>query len=120
MALHSPCVLLYKCCLSFQYKIEYSQLASRQLQISVWHAGALKYRVFLGEVVIPLATWNFEDNSMEAFNWYQLKSKVTVSSCAWILTTQCCESYERDHPSEVIEGRMTSIQPTNNTCYKYK
>uniref|UniRef100_U3J0G2 Synaptotagmin like 3 n=1 Tax=Anas platyrhynchos platyrhynchos TaxID=8840 RepID=U3J0G2_ANAPP len=86
---------------TLKYKIEYSQLASRQLQISVWHAGALKYRVFLGEVVIPLATWNFEDNSMEAFNWYQLKSKVTVSSCAWILTTQCCESYERDHPSEL-------------------
>uniref|UniRef100_A0A493TWY9 Synaptotagmin like 3 n=1 Tax=Anas platyrhynchos platyrhynchos TaxID=8840 RepID=A0A493TWY9_ANAPP len=55
---------------TLKYKIEYSQLASRQLQISVWHAGALKYRVFLGEVVIPLATWNFEDNSMEAFNWY--------------------------------------------------
>ncbi|KAI6071242.1 Synaptotagmin-like protein 3 [Aix galericulata] len=61
---------------TLKYKIEYSQLASRQLQISVWHAGALKYRVFLGEVVIPLATWNFEDNSMEAFNWYQLKSKL--------------------------------------------
>nr|XP_013049639.2 synaptotagmin-like protein 3 [Anser cygnoides]XP_013049640.2 synaptotagmin-like protein 3 [Anser cygnoides] len=61
---------------TLKYKIEYSQLGSRQLQISVWHAGALKYRVFLGEVVIPLATWNFEDNSMESFNWYQLKSKL--------------------------------------------
>ncbi|NXN70502.1 SYTL3 protein, partial [Himantopus himantopus] len=60
---------------SLKYKIEYSQLGSRQLQISVWHAGALKYRVFLGEVVIPLAAWNFEDNSMQ-FNWYQLKPKL--------------------------------------------
>ncbi|XP_021248584.1 synaptotagmin-like protein 3 isoform X2 [Numida meleagris] len=58
-----------------KYKIECSQLGSRQLQISVWHAGALKYRVFLGEVVIPLAAWCFEDSSMESFNWYQLKSK---------------------------------------------
>ncbi|NXW57237.1 SYTL3 protein, partial [Eurystomus gularis] len=61
---------------TLKYKMEYSQLESRQLQISVWHAGALKYRVFLGEVVIPLAAWNFEDNSMQWFNWYQLKPKL--------------------------------------------
>ncbi|XP_075269992.1 synaptotagmin-like protein 3 isoform X2 [Opisthocomus hoazin] len=60
---------------TLKYKIDYSQLGSRQLQISVWHAGALKYRVFLGEVVIPLAVWNFEDDSMQLFNWYQLKAK---------------------------------------------
>ncbi|XP_072188768.1 synaptotagmin-like protein 3 [Excalfactoria chinensis] len=60
---------------TLKYKIELSQLGSRQLQISVWHAGALKYRVFLGEVVIPLAAWSFEDSSMEAFSWYQLQSK---------------------------------------------
>uniref|UniRef100_A0A8B9BGK3 Synaptotagmin like 3 n=1 Tax=Anser brachyrhynchus TaxID=132585 RepID=A0A8B9BGK3_9AVES len=74
---------------TLKYKIEYSQLGSRQLQISVWHAGALKYRVFLGEVVIPLATWNFEDNSMESFNWYQLKSKVIVNSCAYQGVPNC-------------------------------
>uniref|UniRef100_A0A8C0IEX3 Synaptotagmin like 3 n=1 Tax=Bubo bubo TaxID=30461 RepID=A0A8C0IEX3_BUBBB len=61
---------------TLKYKIEYSQLESRQLQISVWHAGSLKYRVFLGEVVIPLAAWNFEENSMQLFSWYQLKPKL--------------------------------------------
>ncbi|KAM9297660.1 synaptotagmin-like protein 3 isoform 2-T3 [Morus bassanus] len=61
---------------TLKYKIEYSQLGSRQLQISVWHAGALKYRVFLGEVVIPLAAWNFEDNLMQLFSWYQLNAKL--------------------------------------------
>uniref|UniRef100_A0A8C2TAB6 Synaptotagmin like 3 n=1 Tax=Coturnix japonica TaxID=93934 RepID=A0A8C2TAB6_COTJA len=66
---------------TLKYKIERSQLGSRQLQISVWHAGALKYRVFLGEVVIPLAAWSFEDSSMEAFSWYQLQSKVIVNLC---------------------------------------
>ncbi|NXB59903.1 SYTL3 protein, partial [Struthidea cinerea] len=60
---------------TLKYKIEYSQLRSRQLQISVWHAGALKYRVFLGEVVIPLAAWNFEEDSMQLFDWYPLKPK---------------------------------------------
>ncbi|XP_023779208.1 synaptotagmin-like protein 3 isoform X1 [Cyanistes caeruleus] len=60
---------------TLKYKIEYSQLRSRQLQISVWHAGALKYRVFLGEVMIPLAAWNFEEDSMQ-FDWYPLKPKL--------------------------------------------
>ncbi|XP_015477907.1 synaptotagmin-like protein 3 isoform X2 [Parus major] len=60
---------------TLKYKIEYSQLRSRQLQISVWHAGALKYRVFLGEVVIPLAAWNFEEDSMQ-IDWYPLKPKL--------------------------------------------
>ncbi|NXN94316.1 SYTL3 protein, partial [Rhinopomastus cyanomelas] len=60
---------------TLKYKVGYSQLGSRQLQISVWHAGALKHRVFLGEVVIPLAAWNFKENSMQLFNWYQLKPK---------------------------------------------
>ncbi|NXM58468.1 SYTL3 protein, partial [Illadopsis cleaveri] len=59
---------------TLKYKIEHSQLSSRQLQISVWHAGALKYRVFLGEVVVPLAAWNFEEDSMQ-FDWYPLKPK---------------------------------------------
>ncbi|XP_010222984.1 PREDICTED: synaptotagmin-like protein 3 [Tinamus guttatus] len=61
---------------TLQYKVEYSQLGGRQLQISVWHAGALKNRVFLGEVVVPLAAWNFEDRSAESFNWYQLAAKL--------------------------------------------
>ncbi|NWV53324.1 SYTL3 protein, partial [Daphoenositta chrysoptera] len=61
---------------TLKYKIEYSHLRSRQLQISVWHAGALKYRVFLGEVVIPLAAWNFEEDSMQLFDWYPLKPKL--------------------------------------------
>ncbi|XP_072783086.1 synaptotagmin-like protein 3 [Taeniopygia guttata] len=60
---------------TLKYKIEHPQLRSRQLQISVWHAGALKYRVFLGEVVIPLAAWNFEEDSMQ-FDWYPLKPKL--------------------------------------------
>ncbi|NXO90961.1 SYTL3 protein, partial [Certhia brachydactyla] len=60
---------------TLKYKIECSQLRSRQLQISVWHAGALKYRVFLGEVVIPLAAWNFEEDLMQ-FDCYPLKPKL--------------------------------------------
>ncbi|KAG9493579.1 hypothetical protein GDO78_001463 [Eleutherodactylus coqui] len=58
-----------------KYTIERSQLETRTLQISIWHAGRLKRKVFLGEVLIPLECWDFEDNSTKSFTWYQLKAK---------------------------------------------
>ncbi|KAG8582951.1 hypothetical protein GDO81_008235 [Engystomops pustulosus] len=58
-----------------KYTVDRSQLETRTLQISVWHAGRLKRKVFLGEVFIPLEFWDFEDNSTKSFAWYQLKAK---------------------------------------------
>ncbi|XP_069829860.1 synaptotagmin-like protein 3 [Dendropsophus ebraccatus] len=58
-----------------KYAIERSQLETRTLQISVWHAERLRKKVFLGEVLIPLEFWNFEDNATKSFTWYQLKGK---------------------------------------------
>uniref|UniRef100_A0A2D4FAE9 C2 domain-containing protein n=1 Tax=Micrurus corallinus TaxID=54390 RepID=A0A2D4FAE9_MICCO len=59
-----------------KYNIEYSQLQTRQLQISIWHAGIFRHPVFLGEVVIDFESWDFENYSAQSFNWYQLKPKV--------------------------------------------
>ncbi|XP_056422691.1 synaptotagmin-like protein 3 isoform X2 [Hyla sarda] len=58
-----------------KYTIERSQLETRTLQISVWHAERLRKKVFLGEVLIPLELWDFEDNSSKSLTWYQLKAK---------------------------------------------
>ncbi|XP_053566628.1 synaptotagmin-like protein 3 [Bombina bombina] len=60
---------------TLKYNIEYCQLGTRILQVSVWHASALKRKVFLGEVSIPLESWDFQDNSAQSFNWYQLRAK---------------------------------------------
>ncbi|XP_073483502.1 synaptotagmin-like protein 3 isoform X1 [Aquarana catesbeiana] len=60
---------------SLKYTIDRSQLETRTLHVSVWHAGTLKRKVFLGEVTIPLELWDFEDNSTQSFHWYQLKAK---------------------------------------------
>ncbi|XP_069866522.1 synaptotagmin-like protein 3 isoform X2 [Dipodomys merriami] len=57
------------------YHIDLSQLATRKLQVSVWHLGALARRAFLGEVIVPLATWDFEDSATRAFCWYSLWAK---------------------------------------------
>ncbi|XP_037676599.1 synaptotagmin-like protein 3 isoform X2 [Choloepus didactylus] len=58
-----------------KYQVEPAQLGARQLQVSVWHLGLLTRRVFLGEVFIPLATWNFEDSETQTFRWYPLRAK---------------------------------------------
>ncbi|XP_058591783.1 synaptotagmin-like protein 3 isoform X5 [Neofelis nebulosa] len=60
---------------TLKYRMEPAQLVTRQLQVSVWHLGTLTRRVFLGEVTIPLATWDFEDSSTQCFCWYPLRAK---------------------------------------------
>lgn len=62
--------------LPLQYQVEPGQLGTRCLQVSVWHLGTLTRRVFLGEVTIPLATWDFEDSTTQCFCWYPLRAKV--------------------------------------------
>ncbi|KAG8522408.1 Synaptotagmin-like protein 3 [Galemys pyrenaicus] len=67
---------------TLKYQVEPAQLATRRLQVSVWHLGTLSRRVFLGEVIVPLATWDFEDGRTRAFCWYPLRAKVgPVSGC---------------------------------------
>uniref|UniRef100_A0A8C9CLN8 Synaptotagmin-like protein 3 n=1 Tax=Phocoena sinus TaxID=42100 RepID=A0A8C9CLN8_PHOSS len=60
---------------TLKYQVEPSQLATRQLRVSVWHLGILAQRVFLGEVIIPLATWDFEDRTTQSARWYPLQAK---------------------------------------------
>nr|XP_030708891.1 synaptotagmin-like protein 3 isoform X2 [Globicephala melas] len=60
---------------TLKYQVEPTQLATRQLQVSVWHLGTLTRRVFLGEVIIPLATWDFEDRTTQSACWYPLQAK---------------------------------------------
>nr|XP_054346240.1 synaptotagmin-like protein 3 isoform X4 [Pongo pygmaeus] len=61
---------------TLKYQVAPAQLVSRQLQVSVWHLGTLARRVFLGEVIIPLATWDFEDSTTQSFRWHPLRAKV--------------------------------------------
>ncbi|XP_066228628.1 synaptotagmin-like protein 3 [Saccopteryx leptura] len=60
---------------TLKYQVEPAQLVTRRLQVSVWHMGSLARRVFLGEVIIPLATWDFEDSATQSFCWHPLRAK---------------------------------------------
>ncbi|XP_069801662.1 synaptotagmin-like protein 5 isoform X2 [Dendropsophus ebraccatus] len=44
-----------------KYVISHTQLETRTLQLSVWHNDRFGRNSFLGEVNIPLDTWNFEN-----------------------------------------------------------
>ncbi|XP_070782073.1 synaptotagmin-like protein 3 [Enoplosus armatus] len=58
-----------------KYHIERHLLFGKRLQASVWHSGTLKRKVFLGEILIPLDGWRFEDKASQCFNWYPLCPK---------------------------------------------
>ncbi|XP_040821327.1 synaptotagmin-like protein 3 [Ochotona curzoniae] len=61
------------------YQVDPAQLVSRRLQVSVWHLGVLGRRAFLGEVVVPLATWDFKDDTTQSARWYLLQTKAERS-----------------------------------------
>nr|XP_034347859.1 synaptotagmin-like protein 3 isoform X2 [Arvicanthis niloticus] len=60
---------------TLKYQVDLAQLVTRRLQVSVWHLGTLARRVFLGEVILPLATWDFEDSAAQNARWYPLRAK---------------------------------------------
>ncbi|XP_030637812.1 synaptotagmin-like protein 3 [Chanos chanos] len=62
----------------FQCSIERNVLVSSTLQVSVWHVGTLKKKVFLGETLIPLAPWALEDCASQGAAWYSLGPKLEV------------------------------------------
>ncbi|XP_056414907.1 synaptotagmin-like protein 5 isoform X3 [Hyla sarda] len=50
-----------------KYVISHTQLETRTLHLSVWHNDRFGHNSFLGEVNIPLDTWNFESQEDECF-----------------------------------------------------
>ncbi|XP_066456053.1 synaptotagmin-like protein 5 isoform X2 [Eleutherodactylus coqui] len=50
---------------ALKYVISHTQLETRTLQLSVWHNDRFGRNSFLGEVNIPLDTWNFENKEDE-------------------------------------------------------
>lgn len=52
-------------------------METRTLQLSVWHNDRFGRNSFLGEVNIPLDTWNFENQEDESFT---LQAKVLLFS----------------------------------------
>ncbi|XP_035534395.1 synaptotagmin-like protein 3 isoform X1 [Morone saxatilis] len=58
-----------------KFHIERHLLFGKRLQASVWHSGTLKRKTFLGEVLIPLDGWRFEDKASQCFNCYPLCPK---------------------------------------------
>ncbi|XP_042644925.1 synaptotagmin-like protein 5 isoform X2 [Tyto alba] len=62
---------------TLKYVISHTQLETRTLQLSVWHYDRFGHNSFLGEVEIPLDSWNFENQGDE---WFLLQPKVEVAT----------------------------------------
>ncbi|KAM7135304.1 synaptotagmin-like protein 3 isoform 1-T5 [Molossus nigricans] len=81
---------------TLKYQVEPAQLVTRQLQVSVWHLGTLARRVFLGEVIIPLATWDFEDSTTQSFRWHPL----------WAKADKCEDSVPPNHGELTVRAKL--------------
>ncbi|XP_066477879.1 synaptotagmin-like protein 5 isoform X2 [Tiliqua scincoides] len=62
---------------TLKYVISHTQLETRTLQLSVWHYDRFGRNSFLGEVELPLDSWNFENRADE---WFMLQPKVDVAT----------------------------------------
>ncbi|XP_006133995.2 synaptotagmin-like protein 5 isoform X2 [Pelodiscus sinensis] len=62
---------------TLKYVISHTQLETRTLQLSVWHYDRFGHNSFLGEVEIPLDSWNFENQADE---WFVLQPKLEVAA----------------------------------------
>ncbi|XP_013929365.1 PREDICTED: synaptotagmin-like protein 5 isoform X1 [Thamnophis sirtalis] len=60
-----------------KYVISHTQLETRTLQLSVWHYDRFGHNSFLGEVEIPLDSWNFENQIDECF---MLQPKMEIAT----------------------------------------
>lgn len=55
-----------------QYTVPQAELLGRVLSLSVWHRESLGRNVFLGEVEVPLDTWNWDSEAA----WLPLQPRV--------------------------------------------
>jgi synaptotagmin-like protein len=55
-----------------QYSVPQAELPGRVLSLSVWHRESLGRNIFLGEVEVPLDTWNWDSEA----TWLPLQPRV--------------------------------------------
>ncbi|XP_063309671.1 synaptotagmin-like protein 1 isoform X1 [Pelobates fuscus] len=61
---------------TLKYKLERTELQSRFLNLSVWHRGSLGRNLFLGEVELDFASWDW---SKTQHAWYHLQPRTPLS-----------------------------------------
>ncbi|XP_069827736.1 synaptotagmin-like protein 1 [Dendropsophus ebraccatus] len=61
---------------TLKYKIDRSELLSRFLNLSVWHRGSLARNIFLGEVELELAAWDWSQTQPA---WHNLQPRTPLS-----------------------------------------
>ncbi|XP_059546621.1 synaptotagmin-like protein 1 isoform X3 [Myotis daubentonii] len=60
---------------TLRYSVPQAELARRVLSLSVWHRESLGRNIFLGEVEVPLDTWDWDSEAI----WLPLQPRVSPS-----------------------------------------
>ncbi|XP_008146239.2 synaptotagmin-like protein 1 [Eptesicus fuscus] len=60
---------------TLRYSVPQAELAGRVLSLSVWHRESLGRNIFLGEVEVPLDTWDWDSEAI----WLPLQPRVSPS-----------------------------------------
>lgn len=60
---------------TLRYSVQQAELPGRVLSLSVWHRESLGRNIFLGEVEVPLDTWNWDSEAV----WLPLQPRVSPS-----------------------------------------
>lgn len=63
-----------------QHSVQQADLPGRVLSLSVWHRESLGRNIFLGEVEVPLDTWNWDSEA----TWLPLQPRVRAGMCSRI------------------------------------
>uniref|UniRef100_A0A8C9QHV3 C2 domain-containing protein n=1 Tax=Spermophilus dauricus TaxID=99837 RepID=A0A8C9QHV3_SPEDA len=77
-----------------RYSIPQAELSGRVLSLSVWHRESLGRNIFLGEVEVPLDTWNWDSEP----TWLPLQPRVS-QACAGRPTAQTLRRWPEPSPS---------------------
>ncbi|XP_065600511.1 synaptotagmin-like protein 1 isoform X2 [Cyrtonyx montezumae] len=60
---------------TLKYKLRPPELRGRTLNVSVWHRDAVGRNVFVGEVEVPLGTWDWDNTRPE---WFDLQPRPPI------------------------------------------
>ncbi|KAM4796848.1 synaptotagmin-like protein 1 [Rhinophrynus dorsalis] len=61
---------------TLKYKLEWLELQSRVINLSVWHRGSLGRNIFMGEVELDLSSWDWNQTQP---SWYNLQPRTPLS-----------------------------------------
>lgn len=91
-----------------QHSVQQADLPGRVLSLSVWHRESLGRNIFLGEVEVPLDTWNWDSEA----TWLPLQPRVRAGVQSLIFP----QAYWTKHPRTGLQSLSLILIPLGQAC----